>query len=48
MLDLDNYIPLSEIDTYFNPAKDGFDHVEYERDMFRPNGIYILFTYSNN
>ncbi len=46
--DLDSHILLSEIDTYFNPAKDGFDHVEYEHKMFEPNGIYILFSYSNN
>ena len=46
--DLDSYILLRGIDTYFNPAKDGFDHVEYERNMLEPDGIYILFSYCNN
>ena len=48
MIDLDNYIPLSEVDVYQNHAKDSFDYIEYERDMFGKNGIYIIFTYSNN
>ena len=48
MIDLDDYIPLIEIDVYQNNSEDLFDYIEYERAMFEPNGIYIKFTYSNN
>ena len=48
MIDLDDYIPLIEIDVYQNNGKDSFDYIEYERDMFGKNGIFIQFTYSNN